>query len=157
MGIFNSLTQIRNGDYSSAMNPTGRDVFTPSNPGKLDTVRTAPIVANTRTFTPVEAARLTALAEQRAIVAESTEEAYEALISLEGSATKCHVSNRKYRSNVAEKELIRKQSDSKYLSKLNELRAPYGKAAAQLMESRKASDQQLEVIEARTRQLLKGF
>ena len=157
MGIFNGLIQLRGGDYSSAMTPTGRDVFTPSNPGKLDTVRFAPIVANTRTFTPVEAARLTALAEQRAILAESTEEAYEALISLEGSATKCHVSNRKYRSNVAEKELIRKQSDSKYLSKLNELRAPYGKAAAQLMESRKASDQQLEVVEARTRQLLKGF
>jgi hypothetical protein len=157
MGIFNSLTQIRNGDYSSAMNPTARDVFTPSNPGKLDTVRTAPIVPNTRSFTPTEAAQLTALAEQRAVIASATEEAYEALESLEESDTKIHVSNKKYRGKIAKQELTRKQSDSKYLSKLNELRREYGKAAASLLETRKASDQQLEVIEARTRQLLKGY
>ena len=157
MGIFNSMIQLRGGDYSSAMNPTARDVFTPSNPGKLDTVRTAPIVPTTRSFTPVEASQLTALAEQRAVIASASEQAYEALESLEESDTKIHVSNRKYRGKIAKQELTRKQSDSKYLSKLNELRREYGKAAASLLETRKASDQQLEVIEARTRQLLKGF
>jgi hypothetical protein len=157
MGIFNSMIQLRGGDYSSAMNPTARDVFTPSNPGKLDTVRTAPIVPNTRSFTPVEAARLTALAEQKAIVASASEEAYTALESLEESDAMVHTANRKYRGRIAKLELTRKQSDSKYLSKLNELRGEYGKAAAQLMETRKSSDQQLEVVEARTRQLLKGF
>ena len=157
MGIFNSLIQIRNGDYSGAMNPTNGQVFTPSNPGKLDTVRTAPIVPNTRSFTPVEAAQLTALAEQKAIVASASEEAYTALESLEESDAMVHTANRKYRGRIAKLELTRKQSDSKYLSKLNELRGEYGKAAAQLMETRKSSDQQLEVVEARTRQLLKGF
>jgi len=157
MGIFNGLIQLRGGDYSSAMTPTGRDVFTPSNPGKLDTVRTAPIVPTTRSFTPVEASQLTALAEQRAVIASATEEAYTALESLEESDTKVHTANRKYRGKIAKLELTRKQSDSKYLSKLNELRGEYGFAAASLLETRKASDQQLEVVEARTRQLLKGF
>lgn len=83
MGIFNSLVQLSGGDFSSAMNPTGGGVFTPSNPGNLDTIRTAPIVPNTREFSPVE-------------------------------------------------------------------------AAASLIESRRKSDKRLEVIEARTRQILKG-
>ena len=73
MGIFNSLVQLRCGDFSSAMNPTGGGVFTPSNPGNLDTIRTAPIVPNTREFSPVEAERLAVLADQRSEIAQSSE------------------------------------------------------------------------------------
>jgi hypothetical protein len=157
MGIFNSLTQLSGGDYSSAMNPTGAGVFTPSNPGQLDTVRSVPIVPNTRSFTPPEAARLQALAEQRAVIAQASEQAYKALESIEESDQKIHSANRLYRSEVAKQELLKKESDSKYLTQLNNLRERYGLAAASLLESRKKSDLRLEAIEARTRQILKGY
>ena len=157
MGIFNSMIQLRGGDYSSAMTPTGRDVFTPSNPGKLDTVRSVPIVPNTRSFTPPEAARLQALAEQRQVIAQASEQAYKALESIEESDRKVHEANRNYRGIVAKEELNKKKADSKYLTTLNQLREGYGQAAAALLESRKKSDLRLETIEARTRQLLKGY
>ena len=157
MGIFNSLTQLSGGDYSNAMAPTGNGVFTPSNPGSLDTVRSVPIVPNTRSFTPVEAERLQALAEQKAEVAAASQKAYQALQSIEESDQKVHTANRLYRSEVAKQELLKKQSDSKYLTQLNQLREGYGLAAASLLESRKKSDLRLEAIEARTRQILKGY
>jgi hypothetical protein len=157
MGIFNSLTQLSGGDYSSAMNPTGSGVFTPSNPGQLDTVRTVPVVPNTRSFTPPEAARLQALAEQRAVIAQASQEAYKALESIEESDRKVHEANRNYRGIVAKEELNKKKADSKYLTTLNNLREGYGAAAAALLESRKKSELRLEAIEARTRQILKGY
>ena len=156
MGIFNSLVQLRGGDFSSAMNPTGGGVFTPSNPGNLDTIRTAPIVPNTREFSPVEAERLAVLADQRSEIAQSSEIAYRALETIEQADQKIHTANRQYRFTVAKEELAKKKADSKYLTGLNDLRADYGQAAASLIESRRKSDKRLEVIEARTRQILKG-
>ena len=156
MGIFNSLVQLRGGDFSSSMNPTAGGVFTPSNPGNLDTIRTAPIVPNCREFTPPEAERLSVLADQRSEIAQSSEIAYRALETIEQSDQKIHTANRQYRFTVAKEELAKKKADSKYLTGLNDLRADYGQAAASLIESRRKSDKRLEVIEARTRQILKG-
>ena len=157
MGIFNGMVQLRDGGHQNALRPTNWAVFHPGNPGPFDTVRSVAIVPNTREFTPPEAAHLTVLAEQRSEIAAASEEAYRALSTIENADQRIHSSNRLYRGEVAKAELLRKQSDAKYLSTLNDLREGYGKSAAQLMSSRKASDQQLEVIEARTRQLLKGF
>ena len=156
MGIFNSLVQLRGGDFSSSMNPTAGGVFTPSNPGNLDTIRTAPIVPNCREFTPPEAERLAVLADQRSEIAQSSEIAYRALETIEQADQKIHTANRQYRFTVAKEELAKKKADSKYLTGLNDLRADYGQAAASLIESRRKSDKRLEVIEARTRQILKG-
>jgi len=130
MGIFNSLVQLRGGDFSSAMNPTAGGVFTPSNPGNLDTIRSVPIVPNCREFTPPEA--------------------------IEQADQEIHSANRNYRTVVAQQELLKKQADSKYLTGLNNLREGYGQAAASLLESRRKSDRRLEIVEARTRQILKG-
>ena len=156
MGIFSSLVQLRGGDFSNAMNPTTLGAFTPSNPGPLDTVRTAPVVTHTRRFTPPEAERLEILAQQQSEIAQASETAYKALESLEESDTKIVVSNRNYRGKVASLELTRKQSEAKYLSGLNNLRSGYAEAGASLLESRRKSDRRLEVVEARTRQILKG-
>jgi hypothetical protein len=156
MGLFNTIVQLRASDFSGAMNPTTPGIFTPSHPGALDTCRTAPIVPNTRSFSPPEAERLTALAEQRAEIAQASEKAYKALESIEESDQRVHSANRGYRGVVAKQELLKKKADSKYLSGLNKLREGYGKAGAALLESRRQSDRRLETIEARTRQILKG-
>ena len=155
MGIFNCLVQLKGGDFSSSMNPTAGGVFTPSNPGNLDTIRTAPIVRNCREFTPPEAERLSVLAEQRSEIAQASEVSYRALEAIEQADQKIHTANRQYRGTVAKQELLKKQADSKYLTGLNELREGYGQAAASLLESRRKSDRRLEVVEARTRQILK--
>jgi hypothetical protein len=156
MGIFNSLVQIKDGNYSDAMRPTAGGVFTPSNPGRLDTRRSVPIVPNTREFSPVEAERLAVLAEQRSEIAQASEVSYRALETIEQADQKIHTANRAYRGTVANQELLKKEADAKYLSGLNTLRPRYGEAAASLLETRRNSDRRLEVLEARTRQVLKG-
>ena len=156
MGIFNSLTQLRGGDFGSAMEPTTGEVFTPSNPGSLKGYRSIPVFQETKAFPPQEAARLEALAEQRAEIAQASEKAYKALESIENSDQRVHAANRNYRGVVAKEELNKKRADSKYLTQLNQLREGYGQAAASLLESRRKSDRSLETIEARTRQILKG-
>ena len=156
MGIFNSLIQLRGGNYSDAMRPTAGGVFTPSNPGNLDTRRSVPVIPNTREFSPVEAEHLAVLAEQRSEIAEASQTAYKSLEAIEQSDQKIHTANRSYRSTVANQELLKKEADAKYLSGLNTLRPRYGEAAASLLETRRNSDRRLEVLEARTRQVLKG-
>jgi len=156
MGIFSSLVQLRGGNYSNAMTPTAGGAFTPANPGNLDTIRSVPIVPNTREFSPVEAERLAVLAEQRSEIAQASEVSYRALETIEQADQKIHTANRQYRGTVAKQELLKKQADSKYLTGLNELREGYGQAAASLLESRRKSDRRLEIVEARTRQILKG-
>ena len=156
MGIFSSLVQLKGGNYSTAMTPTAGGVFTPSNPGNLDTIRSVPIVPNCREFTPVEAERLSVLADQRSEIAQASEVSYRALETIEQADQKIHSANRQYRGTVAQQELLKKQADSKYLTGLNNLREGYGQAAASLLESRRKSDRRLEIVEARTRQILKG-
>ena len=156
MGIFSNLAQLKSGDFSSSMNPTAGGMLTPGNPGYLGSCRTVPIVPGMRTFSPPEAERLTALAEQREELAQSTERGYKAIESIEKSDRKIHERYRDYQLTVASEELAKKTADSDYLTGLNKLKPGYAKCAANLLESHKQSDRKIEAIESRTRQILKG-
>ena len=156
MGIFSNLAQLKGGDFSSSMNPTSGGMLTPGNPGYLGSCRTVPIVPGMRTFSPPEAERLTALAEQREELAQSTEKGYAAIESIEKSDRKIHEKYRGYQLVVATQELGKKEADSTYLTGLNRLKPGYAKCAANLLESHKQSNRKIEAIEARTRQILKG-
>ena len=156
MGIFSNLAQLKGGDFSSSMNPTSGGMLTPGNPGYLGSCRTVPIVPGMRTFSPPEAERLQALAEQREELAQSTEKGYAAIESIEKSDRKIHEKYRGYQLVVATQELGKKEADSTYLTGLNRLKPGYAKCAANLLESHKQSNRKIEAIEARTRQILKG-
>ena len=156
MGIFSNLAQLKGGDFSSSMNPTSGGMLTPGNPGYLGSCRTVPIVPGMRTFSPPEAEKLQALAEQREELAQSTEKGYAAIESIEKSDRKIHEKYRGYQLVVATQELGKKEADSTYLTGLNRLKPGYAKCAANLLESHKQSDRKIEAIESRTRQILKG-
>ena len=156
MGIFSNLAQLKGGDFSSSMNPTSGGMLTPGNPGYLGSCRTVPIVPGMRTFSPPEAEKLQALAEQREELAQSTEKGYAAIESIEKSDRKIHEKYRGYQLVVATQELGKKEADSTYLTGLNRLKPGYAKCAANLLESHKQSNRKIEAIESRTRQILKG-
>ena len=156
MGIFSGLAQLRGGDFSDAMRPTAGGMISPSSPGYMGSLRTVPIVPGMRTFSPHEAEKLQALAEQREELSQSTERGYKAIESIEKSDRKIHEKYRGYQLVVATQELGKKEADSTYLTGLNRLKPGYAKCAANLLESHKQSNRKIEAIESRTRQILKG-
>ena len=156
MGIFSGLAQLKGGDRTSAMTPTDRNMITPANPGSMRSLRSIPVIDSMRPIDPIEAERLTALAEQREELAQSTEKGYAAIESIEKSDRKIHEKYRGYQLVVATEELGKKEADSTYLTGLNRLKPGYAKCAANLLESHKQSNRKIEAIEARTRQILKG-
>ena len=156
MGLFSNLVQSSSVPYNSqSLAPLGG--FHPGNPGDLSTIRTAPVVNKDRTFTPPEAAMLQELAKQRQELSRAKAEAYRALSQVEELDAQDQQQRRQYQSAVAEAELAKQQANAEYLALLNQQRPAYAQSAAQLMATHQIGNQQIQVTEARTTQILKGW
>lgn len=155
MTLFSRLVQTKIPYNANSLAPL--QGFHPGNPGNLSDIRTAPLIASPKPFTPPEAETLEVYASQRKQVSEATQKALKALSEVESLDAKDLSSYRKYQESVAKAELTKQQATAGYLTTLNNQRPAYAEAAAQVMGSHQVGNQELEILEARTAQILKGW
>ncbi|MBP0020272.1 MAG: hypothetical protein J7647_22295 [Cyanobacteria bacterium SBLK] len=128
-GNASTASTASNGDHNidrdRVLAPTTNDVFTPTNPGTLETMRTAPIVPRPRYFTREEANAIGELATEAKSNATHTKRAYKHLRTLEETDTTVTKEHFRYGRKVAGKEVEKQQARTLYAKKLHRLRPAY--------------------------------
>ncbi len=145
-------TDTTNGDHAierdRVMAPTAPGVFSPTQPGSLDTMRSAPIVPSPRYFTREEANALSELANQRKSQATHTKRAYKHLRSLEDSDTEVTKQHYRYARKVASKELEKVDARTKYAKRLHGLRSGYASLGAGYDRAENQANESIAAIKA---------
>ena len=92
-------------DAGKVHKATASNVYSPTNPGNLESIRTAPVCETVRYFTPKEAEALQKLATQTGHQAASTVQAYKSLKRIDSADTTVHNAHYEYAGKVASNEL----------------------------------------------------
>ena len=128
-------------DKAKVLAPTDSSVFSPTNPGNFDSIRTVPVCQTPRYFTRDEATALGELAREKDSQAKATKRAYKHLRSLEDSDKTVHQSHYKYAKKVASNELGKLERTTSYARHLHRLRPGYARLGIGLTQAEnKATD-----------------
>ena len=127
-------TNATDGDHAierdRVLAPTAPGVFSPTSPGSLETMRSAPIVPSPRYFTREEANALSEMAGERKSQATHTKRAYKHLRTLEDTDTEVTKQHYRYARKVASKELEKQEARGRYAKRLHGLRPGYASLSA---------------------------
>lgn len=111
----------------------GAGGFSPNNPGKMENLRSAPVLPGPRYFTADEADKLEELARQKKAQVRPTEQALHALGQVEKADAKVQSAYyREYAPRVASAELKKMAAKQQFAVHLHGLRAPYASLGAGL-------------------------
>lgn len=128
-------------DGRKVMRSTDSQVFTPTNPGEFDSIRSAPVNRSPRYFTREEAAALRELAKQKKVEATATQRAYKSLRKIDDADVKVHQEHYRYARRLSGNELRKLKSTQLYAKKLHGLRPQYLQLSGELANADKqASD-----------------
>jgi hypothetical protein len=136
-------------DKSKVLAATDAAVITPTNPGKFDSIRTAPVIPSPRYFDKEEADKLKQLAKEKTDGARQAKRAYKALGKIEEADAKVHKSHRKYEGAVATNELTKKRSDTSLAKKLHGLRLGYARLGLGIDEAENNARTRIDEIKAK--------
>jgi hypothetical protein len=128
------------------MRPTTPGAITPANPGRFDTIRSAPINPSPRYFSEAEAEALAKLAQKKSADLKSTLSAYKSLTWIEHTDTTVHQTHRQYEGAIAESELSRIEANFGLAEKLHKQRVKYARMGYGLAAAQQSADKQIEAI-----------
>lgn len=148
-----ALTGGHNISASNALRATDPGVFSPTNPGNFDSIRSAPVLQGPRYFTQEEAQALKAKARETSEGVRHTKTAIKALTKIDTNDRKIHNNYyRKYAPKIADNELSKLRASNSYAKHLHSLRPGY----AGLQQGLQQAEQKADVMVSNIRESLKA-
>lgn len=132
----------------SVLKATDRSVFSPSNPGSLGSVRTAPVVGNPRYFTRQEADALAQLLREKQEQKEHAYRSYAALQGIEKADAAVHCLHYNYAAQVASSELQKLSATQNYAVNLHALRPGMAALGTDLSHAANQASDRIAAIKA---------
>jgi hypothetical protein len=138
---------------SNALRQTDPGVFSPTNPGNFDSIRSAPVLQGPRYFTGEEAQALRAKARETSDGVRHTKVAIKALTKIDSNDRKIHNNYyRKYAPKIADNELSKLRASNSYAKHLHSLRPGY----AGLQQSLQQAENKADIAVSNIRESLKA-
>ena len=142
-----AITGGHNIDKNHALRQTDPGVFSPTNPGNFDSIRSAPVLQGPRYFSAEEAQALKAKARETSEGVRHTKTAIKALTKIDTNDRKIHNNYyRKYAPKIADNELSKLRATGSYAKHLHSLRPGYAGLNQSLQQAENKADQQIALI-----------
>lgn len=126
-------------DNRKVMASTDSQVFTPTNPGEFDSIRSIPVNPNPRYFTPEQAVALREREIARTKEAAATKRAYKSLRKIDDADVTVHQEHYRYARRLSANELRKLKSTQLYAKKLHGLRPQYLELSSGLADADKTA------------------
>lgn len=134
-------------DKNHVLRQTAPGVFSPTNPGNFDSIRSAPVLQGPRYFTAEEAQALKAKAREASDGVRHTKTATKALVKIDDCDRKVHNNYyRKYAPKIADNELSKLRATGSYAKHLHSQRPGYAALNQSLQQAENKADQQIAMI-----------
>jgi hypothetical protein len=148
-----ALTGGHNISASNALRATDPTVFSPTNPGNFDSLRTCMVLDKPRYFTAEEAQKFKTIARETSEGVRHTKTAIKALTKIDTNDRKVHNNYyRKYAPKIADNELSKLRATNSYAKHLHSIRPGY----AGLQQSLEQAEQKADVMVSNIRESLKA-
>ena len=142
-----ALTGGHNINAGNALRQTDPGVFSPTNPGNFDSIRTAPVLQGPRYFTQEEAQALRSKARETSDGVRYTKTALKALNKIDTNDRKVHNAfYRKYAPKIADNELSKLRATGSYVKHLHSQRPGYAALNQSVQQAEIKADQAVNSI-----------
>jgi hypothetical protein len=134
-------------DRNHVLRQTDPGVFSPTNPGNFDSIRTCMVLEGPRYFTAEEAQKFEEIARKTSEGVRYTKKATKALVKIDTNDKKVHNNYyRKYAPKIADNELSKLRATGSYARHLHAQRPGYAALNQSLQQAENKADQQIAMI-----------